>query len=271
MADAAHIRMKIQQAIFTSSDRGQIKGYQLVAKSADIDRNLAQELCRWSPSQMASDDPERWTLNYFPVSEEFVAVSRTVLGGREYSGRGGSQVVTLIAVLHNDQFAAYQNSAVSVAQTAMAFGWMRLPLDMPSRSLEAFELPDGPLADVPEDRETSSRPWAKNVRFDDTSLETLLTDDLENSLLVEIAELLDQKRRLAVIGAPNPAETVMKLTRQLSKAERRDFSFTTGLPPAVHRPFQAHFLPQTTPVLNQMFKSEGITPIQMSHVVSNTR
>lgn len=109
--------MKIQQAIFTSSDRGQIKGYQLVAISDDIDRSILRELQRWSPSHMGDDDPAKWTINYFPVSEDHVAVTRTVLGGPEYSSRGGSQVVTLIAVLDNEQFAAYENNAMLVARS----------------------------------------------------------------------------------------------------------------------------------------------------------
>lgn len=255
--------MKIQQAIFTSSDRSQMKGYQLVAKSADIDRHTAQELHRWSPSQMGSDDPSMWTINYFPVSDDCVAVARTVLGGWEYSSRGGSQVVTLIAVLQNEQFAAYQNDAVLVAQTAMALGWLRLPSEMPGGSLGTFELPDHPFMDSSEDQASLGGGSNENTPSWRCSVGDPFSDESEVSLLVETGKLLAQKRRLVIVGATNPTAMVSKLIRPLSAGERRELSFTTGLPPALHRPFQVHFLPHSNPVLNQMFKSQGITLVEV--------
>ena len=71
--------MNVEQAVFASSDRGSVKGYQLVAKSQGIDRACSQELCRWAPTQMRSDDTSEWTINYFPVSDDSVAITRTVL------------------------------------------------------------------------------------------------------------------------------------------------------------------------------------------------
>jgi hypothetical protein len=253
--------MHIQQAIFTSADRGQIKGYQLVAKSDNIDRNISRELCRWSPSHMGNDDPGNWTINYFPVSDELVAVARTVLGGPEYSGRGGSQLVTITAVLQNEQFAAYENNAMSVAQTAVALGWLRLPLQMPSR-LPAITLPESPLGGQPEYQgfleeqsgECSSLIWG-------APREELFEKLTDSSLPTGIIDLLNQGKRFAIIGARSPAEMVEKLISELPIQARRDFSFTTGLPPALHRPFQAHFLPYSNPILSQMLKSEGVTVV----------
>jgi len=254
--------MKIQQAIFTSSDRGQIKGYQLVAMSDGIDRGISKELYRWSPSHMGNDDPTHWTINYFPVSKDCVAVARTVLGGPEYSGRGGLQVVTLIAVLHNEQFATYGNNAILVAQTALALGWLRLPTGMPHR-LEAFELPDHPVELPPGNQrlrkkgvaENDSPTWGPASKdFDD--------DDSEFRLLSEVIELLKENNRLAIIGARSPVEMAAKLISHLSPESRREFSFTTGLPPAPHRPFQAHFLAYSNRALDQMFKSDCVTVVK---------
>lgn len=230
--------MKIQQAIFTSSDRGQIKGYQLVAMSEDIDRNIVRELQRWSPSHMDEDAPAKWTINYFPVSKDRVAVTRTILGGPEYSSRGGLQVVTTIAVLENEQFAAYDNNAMLVARTALALGWLRLPSDIPSR-LEAIELPDRPLA---------------------TSNDTC---QLEVSLLRSLTELLENKKRIAIVGAQCPLIMAESLIQNLSAQGRRMFSFTTGLLPTLCRPFQAHFLARTTPLINQSLKSESISLVEL--------
>ena len=253
--------MRIQQAIFTSSDRGQIKGYQLVAMSEGIDRSVAKELYRWSPSHMGDDDPANWTINYFPISEDLVAIARSVLGGPEYSSRGGLQVVTLIAVLHNKQFAAYDNNAMQVAKTALALGWLRIPKDMPSR-LQAFDLPDYPLKPA-----TGNRVFLKHRAADrDAEKWSTSSEDFDEfSLLRELTELLNANKRLAIIGAPSPIELVAKLISHLSPEERREFSFTTGLPPALHRPFQAHFLPDVDRALNQLLKSDGITVVQARH------
>ena len=112
----------VDQAVFASSDRGRIKGYQLVSASSGVDRACSQELCRWAPTQFPTDDPDTWTINFFPVSRDLFAVTRTVLGGPEYSGRGGMQVVTLILLLRDDQFAAYGCNPIAVAKNSVDAG-----------------------------------------------------------------------------------------------------------------------------------------------------
>ncbi len=253
--------MKIQQAIFTSSDRGQIKGYQLVATSPAIDRHVSKELHRWSPSHMADDDPANWTINYFPISDEFVAVARTVLGGPEYSSRGGLQVVTLIAVLDNRQFSAYDHNALLVAQTALALGHLRLPRDLPNR-LEPFELPEQPVqgSGTPPRGLTRYSPAGGAADWQAAGEDAGHEAD-EFSLLEELQGLLAAQQRLAIIGARDPLDLAGKLIAGIAPEQRREFSFTTGLPPAQHRPFQAHFLANSDRALNQLLKAEGIAVI----------
>ncbi|MCA9160399.1 MAG: hypothetical protein KDA72_18840, partial [Planctomycetales bacterium] len=209
--------MKIQQAIFTSSDRGQIRGYQLVAVSEGIDRSLSRELHVWSPSHLGEDDPAKWTINYFPVSLDHVAVTRTVLGGPEYSSRGGAQVVTLIAVLHNQQFSAYDNNAMLVARTALALGWLRIPCDMPSR-LEPMELPDVPL---PVSRGSYSfspsqiaDPRDRCPTISATS-RTTPNDQLDVHVLNSLTERLKNRQRIGIVGARNPLRMVETFIERL--------------------------------------------------------
>lgn len=252
--------MKIQQAIFTSSDRGQIRGYQLVAVSEDIDRSLSRELQLWSPSHLGEDGSAKWTINYFPISLEHVAVTRTVLGGPEYSSRGGSQVVTLIVVLHNQQFSAYNNNAMLVARTALALGWLRIPSDMPSR-LEPIELPDVPLPASRGSYSFSPPPIIDQLDHCPTisvSSKTTLDDQLDVHVLSSLTELLKNKQRIGIVGARNPLHMVESFIERLPMANRRAFSFTTGLQPTFNRPFQAHFLARTSPALAQSLKSEGV-------------
>ena len=215
--------INVEQAVFASSSRGRVTGYQVVAKSLGVDRRTCQELCRWNPTQMPSNDPDHWTINYFPISDDWVAVTRTVLGGPEYSCRGGTQVVTLILLLTNKQFESYGCNSIAVARTAMMFGYLRLPLQLDSDQLPTARLPEGPIID-------QSFPLAAGHQ------------DAYDDLLDEVSYLVLQARRVAVVGLQRPIEAVERLLPKLSFEERRDFSFTTGLAPSLSRPFQAHFL-----------------------------
>lgn len=254
--------MKIQQAIFTSLDRGQVKGYQLVAKSDDIDRSISRELHRWSPSHLGHADPSNWTINYFPICDESVAVARTVVGGPEYSSRGGSQVVTIIAVLSNQQFAAYDNNAIYFAETAMALGWLRIPPNMPAR-LEAFDVPAEPfVGSFDHHRLPAMQPTENRSLARDSLRNEYRSEILHAGLAREIVAALESRVRLAIVGASHPISLVTQLILALPVPQRRECSFTTGLPPALHRPFQVHFLADSNPVLNQLLKSEGIRLIQ---------
>lgn len=214
----------VEQAVFASSDRGSVKGYQLISKSDGIDRALAQELSRWSPTQMPTDDPRDWTINYFPVNNDAVAVTRTVLGGPEYSSRGGTQVVTLILLLQGGQFESYYCNPMVVARTAMTMGHLRLPLSMTCSHLPQAELP--------------KRPIVEPVRCDPID-----SGSGRTRLLEQVAGLINDASRVAVIGLSKPIDLVEQLIPRLSPEARWNFSFTTGLSPTVRRPFQAHFLP----------------------------
>lgn len=229
---------QVEQAIFASSDRGSMKGYQLVAKSPGIDRACAQELCRWAPTQLQADDDAHWTINYFPLSDQAVAVTRTTLGGPEYSSRGGIDVVTMILVLENEQFACYGSNPIALAKTAMAMGWLRLPTDMSRQHLEPIELPGRPVIE----------------RTDDSQ---------EDELLDELTGLVEQAGRVAVIGSSDPVAVVGSLIPRLSIAARREFSFTTGLSPAVRRPFRAHFLPAADQAMQRTLDSQNISRVHV--------
>ncbi len=213
--------MEIDQAIFASSDRGPVHGYQLICKSAGIDAACSQTLCRWSPTQLPLE-PDQWTLNFFRVSETAVAVSRSLWGGPEYSGRGSAEVVTLILILRDEQFAAYGHDPLAVASTALAIGRLKLPLDMAPKQLPRTSLPSGPLI-------APLLPIDEDAGEVDQSVDALV-------------ELILLQRRVAVIGQADPWRVIERVLPKLPQQARRRFSFTTGLIPALSRPFQVHFL-----------------------------
>lgn len=235
---------EVEQAVFASSGRGNIKGYQLVARSAGVDRSTAQTLCRWAPTQVPSDDPNDWTINYFPIDEELVAVSRTVLGGPEYSGRGGTQVVTVSLILRDVVFQAYSCNPMLVARTAMAIGLLRLPLHLEHDQFPLAKLPGQPLV------QPRSIPETADGAHD---------SDIQLRLLTELVEAIRNEQRVAVIGADCATEFVERLVPKLPTEIRRRFSFTTGLSPSVRRPFQAHFLADTDLVRQRTLEAQNIT------------
>lgn len=231
--------IEVEQAVFASSDHGTMKGYQLVAKSAGIDREISGELCRWSPTSF-SNDPSKWALNVFPVSQDLTAVTRTVLGGPEYSNRGALQIVTSILLPRLDQLEHYDFDGATFAKTALAMGNLRLPLDLEIGELPKVILPDRPIVDP----DLASIPREK-----DENLERLLD---------KTSKLIIQSRRVALVGLQDHIDAVSGLLIRLPVPKRKAFSFTTGLTPSVRRPFQAHFLDHVEPKTQRVFDSQDI-------------
>jgi hypothetical protein len=215
-------------------------GYQLVAKSSGVDRNCGQDLCRWAPTQPPSENPSDWTINCFPLSDDRIAVTRTALGGPEYSCRGGVQVVTLILLLKPQQFQQYDGDAITIAKTALALGYLRLPLEMSREHLDKAVLPKQPMI---------VSPSLGHCRFRQEAPENLLS---------EAHDLIGQGRRVALVGLAQPIEAAADLISTLSTPEREHFSFTTGLPPTLSRPFQAHFLPTVDASRRRLLASQNI-------------
>ncbi len=243
--------INVEQAIFASSDRGSMKGYQLVAKSPGVDRSISQALCRWAPTQIPSDAPDQWMINYFPINDETVAVTRTVLGGPEYSSRGGFQVVTLILLLRNDQFQAYSCNPILVAKTALAVGLLRLPLTIDCDQLPVVNLPRQPLVLPPDSSTEHSDAVGRSIAYQPETLD-------------KIADMIQHAQRVALIGISDPIAIVERVISKLSLDVRREFSFTTGLSPTVRRPFQAHFLAKADLARQRTLDAQNITRVELT-------
>ena len=240
--------LQIEQAIFTSADSATMKGYQLVARSSGINRSIAQHLSRWSPSHgsLNDDDPNVWTINAFPLDGGMFAVSRTVLGGPEYSGRGGTQVVTQLLVLREDQFARYQCNAIAVARTAITLGEMRYQIAPPSK-LPTITLPDRPIVPCVE---APHGPTLKYHRVNPS-------DGVEAGLLLDVLQRLHDRQPVAVIGASDPIRFAGHVIERIPTDERPAISTTTGLEPTLGRPFRLHFLPTLDENRQRVFEAMG--------------
>jgi hypothetical protein len=233
--------MQIRQAIFTSLRSRKSQGYHLVAQSPDLDDQLARRLCTWGPSHasLLSDHPDAESLNFHPVADDWFAVSRTLYGGPEYSGRGGLQVFTQFLLLHREQLARYQNHPLLVAQTAQLLGNLRLMTSIPHH-LSPVELPDRPLNGC-----AAQLPAMVFLRE-------------------EVLRSLRYPNRVAVLGLADPLPVLTQILRDTPLEERLKLSFTTGLKPSIHRDFRLHFVTAVDAPLHAHFSQQGIETVTAS-------
>jgi hypothetical protein len=229
--------MRAEQAVFTSARTSKSRGYHLISQSPGIDDEQARSLIRWCPSHagLASAEPDTSSLNFHPVTDGTLALSRTVYGGAEYSARGGLQIVTRILLVRDSALSGYQNDPATFARVAMALGHLRLDPNVPNQ-LPEVELPDRPLR-----------------------VEYPSGDGAIIGLVVRLQNLLDEDKRVAVVGDCPAIRVLVHLFPRLPERKRLDITFTTGLKPSMHRAFRVHFLPSVDPATQHQLASQGIT------------
>jgi hypothetical protein len=228
--------MQVEQAIFTSAQTSQARGYHLVARSSGIDDEMAQQLALWAPSESSLIDRnlDAESLNFFPVGEQWAAVSRTIYAGAEYSDRGQFRIETNILVVGHDELAGYACDPLAIVRVAMASGYLRLRAGMTTK-LSPVSLPDA-LGTVPTE-----------------------PDEMQQAppLVREIADRFADER-LVVVGSPDPAALLQQVLRCLAPEDRLTLSFSTGLKPSTHRPFRLQFLPEVNHELARELESRGM-------------
>jgi len=235
--DVKERRVQLEQAIFTSVRGSQRQGYHLVSRSPGIDEMLAQRLTLWCPTHAAlvTDGSTDESLNYFPVGDGCMALTRTVFGGPEYSGRGGLQVVTLVLLMRSEQLERYEGDALRVMRLALSLGYLRLPPTCPAQ-LPWVELPNASSIGI----------------YNETRMA------LSQFLLDRAVRLLREQQRVALLGIANRTLVLQNLLQQLSKKQRMVLSFTTGLKPSLHRPFVLHLLPTDDRSLRQQLAEQDV-------------
>lgn len=242
--------MQVEQAIFTSAQNSHLQGYHLVARSPKIDDQLAQTLTQWSPSHDAllSSDANATSLNVYQAGDDWVAISRTVYGGSEYSARGGLRLITIILLLNVEQFSAYHYDALLIGRTALSMGFLRNPSSLPE-FLPTVELPDRSLFALTAN--SSQKPECDGV-------------------LQQVLHTLHCGGRAAVIGLEDPVSAVEKIVQNTPRHRRMQLSFTTGLKPSMHRPFGLQFLQTADAPLQQQLAAQGITCVEATNTLAES-
>jgi hypothetical protein len=150
--------------------------------------------------------------------------------------------VTQILVLHTEQFAKYDYSALAVARTAMTLGHLRLVVS-PKSPLPCISLPVRPIV------EPRDGARATSVVRSRTDTRRLCGDAL--------ARLRDRES-VACIGVDDPMLMIDYFLENLMPQERAAISFTTGLEPTRERPFRLHFLDRVEPQSERLFESQQV-------------
>jgi hypothetical protein len=230
------VNVKVEQAVFTSIRTKKAQGYHLVAVSAGVDEALARSLSVWGPSHasLLSSETDAESLNFHPIAPDWYAISRTVHGGPEYSGRGGLEVFTNFLLVHTQQLQGYQNDPLRFARTAQALGYLRFQPVKGNETLPTVDMPDHAI------REVACPPDEPSVP------------------LHNILRILRRQQRVAVLGLDNPLPTLALIIKETPEQDRLGVSFCTGLRPSVDRDFRVHFAQQPDTLLHSQLASQGI-------------
>lgn len=241
--------MQLPQVIYGSTDRGTMRGYQLLGRSPGIDDRVAKEFCRWAPSHGAlqSDACDAVSLNFFPMDDDTFVISRSVYGGPEYSGRGGMEVVTIGLLVQRSQLAGYANNPIEMARTAIALGHLILPCSFRS-SLLSVELP------------------RRSLNYSDRSATVRVCgDDVERTL-----RLLETGQRVVMLGVDQPECFVDHVFQLIGDRNPAQLSFSTALQPSASRDFHLQFLTVADHIaIRQLESNRQVSCLRAGQTIGN--
>jgi hypothetical protein len=211
----------VEQAIFSSDNNDRARGYQIVARSPGITHDVARELVRWAPSHQSilSQQLDAECTMAFPVDAQRIAIGRTIHGLPEYSGRGGRQTTTRFLVTSAEHLAGFEGNAWCLWLAARAQGYLQLGYDTGMRLSPLPLVAKWSVARAPLPR-----------MHDREAIEAA-------------ARLLQDGRRVAIVGAWDEEAALRGVLDLLDAPRRARLSFATGLQPAVERPFDLQVLP----------------------------
>ena len=230
--------MQVEQAIFTSARGRRSQGYHLVAQSMGVGAELSRLLNIWGPSHasLIQNETSAESFNFSAITADWYAVSRTIHGGPEYSGRGGLQVFTRFLLLRRQHLEAFDNNSLALMRTAQTLGLLRLELST-SEVLEPVELPERALSLRAESAVNNS------------------------GSMDEVMRVLQFQKRVAILGLDNPMPTLAKILRGTPREDRLKLSYSTGLKPSVHRDFRLHFMSIADANVQSQLASQGIDAV----------
>lgn len=230
--------MLMEQAVYTSVRGPRRDGYQLVATSPGISREQAQELATWGPAHDSFCDARAKTsVNFHRLATGGYAISRSVLGGAEYSGRGGERVYTQMLVVDEQLFSRFAYHPFRVLEALQAAGRLEV-LDRISSPLPQLPLPGRGSA-------CQATRLARATRLFGAERLTMLVEAATSQCWIGIVADVCQVELLAAAWEVVPLPL------------RPRISFTTGLRISPQRPFRFVVLPADPAALRQFARHDN--------------
>jgi hypothetical protein len=230
--------MHIPQAIFTSVRGKRLDGYQLAARSDEIDDELARDLQGWGPAHDSLLWPREGleSVNFHPVlAGKWHCLSRTVCSGAEYSGRSGGRTYTQMFLLPPEGLARFANNPFLVLRALRAAGRV-VVLDQVPDKLRSLRLVGRAVNQNGEDQAAKLTPGT----------------------LCNLERAVRESPSVAVLASQPAAEWFAALFRRLPVQDRLFVSFSTGLKPTIGRPFKLFVAPEDPAEQRQLHRQSGV-------------
>lgn len=235
--------MHIPQAIFTSIRGKRLDGYQLAARSEEIDDELARDLQAWGPAHDSLLHPREGieSINFHPLAAgQWYVLSRTVCSGAEYSGRAGGRVYTQMFLLPPEGLARFANNPFLVLRSLRAAGRLIVHDDVPE-TLRSLRL----VGRAAEHENEEAR------------------NQVSSSTLGALQRALRESHSVAVVGVKEAEPWFSALFRRLGVDERLHVSFSTGLKPSLGRPFKLFVAPDDAVQQRQLSRQSGVRLVEL--------
>jgi hypothetical protein len=235
--------MRLPQAIFTSVRGKRLDGYQLAARSDEIDDELARDLQSWGPAHDSLLFPREGieSINFHAVAAgQWYCLSRTVCSGAEYSGRAGGRIYTQMFLIPPDGLARFANNPFLVLRSLRAAGRLLVHDDVPER------LRSLPLVGRAASHEVEEQ-----------------GPDIPAGNLNALESALRQSPSVAVGGTRQVEPWFAALFRRLPLEDRPRISFSTGLKPSLGRPFKLFVAPEDPAQQRQLSRQSGVRIVEL--------
>lgn len=209
--------MKLPQLVFVAATVGGQEKVCLASCSPGIEDCLIAEVLPWVPERWQLAQRHSEATAFFPVNQEYFAISRSVRGKADSKGRGEKQLVTTVLLVRREQLVGYSGNPVVLTMIVQAHGGLMLPQRL-VESVASFEVPDQSILEpVVADPETRARQAE------------------------QIARAMEIHGQVAVIGLNHPLGYLGEYLASLPKEQRLSLSWAIGLDVTKERRFDLQF------------------------------
>lgn len=241
--------MLLDQAIFTSARTTRQAGYHLVAISGGVSELECRDLVGCGPTHDSlyplGDEPR--SINFQHLVSRRYAISRTVFGGSEYSGRAGERVYTHYLLCDEEVLGRFGNDPFALLEAVERLGALT-PRDSFPPQLPTIALPEAAFP---------APPWEPNAKAQFNA--------------DQIADLLRQVMAQPALGLAldGGAEQLIRgLIQLLPPPLRLELTFVTGLVYSPRRRVRLQVLPDQDFAEHRRFtRLSGARVIQLASVV----